>query len=1047
MSFDCERSLVVDRLWSAPKGYFLSELQERCGKHLLILTAGGSEEGDLFFDLSHFLGREPVSYSAWETLPGEGIAPSPDVVGERFATLKQIEETKEPIVVISSLQAALQKVLPKERFDALYLTLKRGEEHPFDQLITRLEEMGYDRRPICSDKGEFAVRGGLIDIFPVASPEPFRLEFFGDEVETIRQFDPVSQTSVRGLEEIHLTPSAEERLLDNEEQLQTLLDYLGKETTIVLNDPVALEDRWLQLQELGQPNKQFQTLDQFLKASKDLQMVTLFNQPLHEVTKYERGAFELFGKKFKADHFQFPVEKISSYLGVEEDLIFSLPEELEITFLTSSDRELQTIKKRLLERPPLKNCRFEKGYLSSGFVDLAKQQMIFPYSEITKHQKIRRQKQRGTYHLTPFTYEELTPGDMVVHLQNGIGRYLGMVRRKNHAGVETEFFEIEYADGGRLFVPLSQAYLVTKYIGAHEVAPKLHTIGSAKWKRTREKTERQIMGYAQELLELYARRKMEGGTAFPEDSDETKLFDEEFPYIETEDQLAALAAIKEDMCSKESMDRLICGDVGYGKTEVAMRAAFKAVMDGGKQVAILVPTTILAMQHYENFSDRMASFPVRVAHLSRFLKTKERKAVLEGIEKGSVDIVIGTHRLISSDIHFKNLGLVVIDEEQRFGVKAKEHLKKTKVGVDCLTLSATPIPRTLYMSMIGVRDVSTIYTPPQDRLPVKSIIAEPNDQLMQTALLREIGRGGQAYVIHNRIETIFDLAGRLRKLLPNARIAVGHGQMSSDEIDEVFHAFKQGRVDILVATTIVESGIDIPNANTILIDQADKFGIADLYQLRGRVGRWNKRAFCYFLVRSFHRLPEISRKRLEALAESSGYGGGMKVALRDLEIRGAGDILGVEQSGHVSSVGFQLYCSLLQRQIKALKGELPKNLTECRVELGVDARLPENYVNDVSLRMEFYRRFGEAMTIDELEQIFAELQDRFGAPPPPQALWLYHISRLRVRGSKAKCTLIKMERYSLLIERKRGDKKEQRKHLLGKLDDPKKMEEAIQALL
>lgn len=1039
-------SIVADRLWSAPKALILHQLMERSGKHLLILTPGGTEESDLYFDIAYFSKREPIPFTAWEALPGEGIAPSPDVVGERYLTLKKIEESKEPLFVISSLQAALQHVLPQERFNELYIEIKRGGSFAFETLIDKLLHMGYEKKPICSDKGEFAVRGGLIDIYPVSSPDPYRLEFFGDEVESIRQFDPVGQGSIRSVDRIQITPGVEEELMEAVEQQQTLLDYLGKETIVVFNDPVALEDRWVQLKALlTRPTRHFSSVDQFMERIRPLQKATLFNQPLYEVTHYENGAFELFGEKMRATHLVHTYEPIQSFIH-GDDLLDSIPEEMDVTFLTSTDKELESLQKLLIGKN-LPKAHFELGYLSSGLVDIKALTILFPYTELSKRLKIRRQKQRSTYHFTPYTYEELAVGDTVVHLQHGIGRYLGMQRRPNNLGIDTEFLEIEYAEGGRLFVPLSQSTLVTRYIGAHDEVPKLHQIGSAKWRRTKEKTERQIMGYAADLLEMYAKRAIVGGTSLPEDSDDMRAFEEEFPYIETEDQLIAISALKEDMQSLKAMDRLVCGDVGYGKTEVAMRAAFKAVVDGGKQVAMLVPTTILAMQHYENFVERMAKFPVRVAHLSRFLKTHERKEVIEGIEKGTVDIVIGTHRLISSDIHFKNLGLVIIDEEQRFGVKAKEHLKKAKVGVDCLTLSATPIPRTLYMSMIGVRDVSTIYTPPQDRLPIKSVIVEPNDQLLQTALLRELSRGGQAYVIHNRIETLFEVAGRIQKLVPNARVIAAHGQMSGDEIDELFHAFKQGRADILVATTIVESGIDIPNANTILIDQADKFGIADLYQLRGRVGRWNRRAFCYFLVKNFQRLPELSRRRLEALAEASGYGGGMKVALRDLELRGAGDILGVEQSGHVSSIGFQLYCSLLKRHIKALKGELPKNLTDCRVELNVDARLPNDYVNDVALRMEFYRRFGEALSLDELEAIFAELQDRFGAPPPLPVLWLYHVARLRIMGSEAKCTLIKLERFTLLLEKKRGDHKEQSQHIIGSFKEPKSLEEAIRKVL
>ncbi|MDP1880731.1 MAG: transcription-repair coupling factor, partial [Parachlamydiaceae bacterium] len=545
-----------------------------------------------------------------------------------------------------------------------------------------------------------------------------------------------------------------------------------------------------------------------------------------------------------------------------------------------------------------------------------------------------------------------------------------------------------------------------------------------------------------DLLKSYAQRELTPGFIYSSDSSDLKAFEEEFPYSETEDQLQAISSIKKDMISSRSMDRLICGDVGYGKTEVAMRAAFKAVVDGNKQVAVLVPTTVLAMQHYDNFLERMSHFPVTIKVLSRFQSAKEVKETLEGVRSGSVDILIGTHRIISDDVKFKDLGLVIIDEEQRFGVKAKEHLKKIKLGVDCLTLSATPIPRTLYMSLIGARDMSVINTPPQDRLPIKTMITEPTDEVIKTALLRELSRDGQVFVIHNRVESIYSVADRMKKLLPQARVLVAHGQMSSDEIDTTFHAFKKGDADILVATTIVENGIDIPNANTILVDKADHFGLATLYQVRGRVGRWNRRAYAYFLVQNISRLSEISRKRLLALSEASGYGGGMRVAMRDLELRGAGNLFGEEQSGHVSSIGFDLYCKLLNQTIRALKGEIPKFLTDSKIELPIDARIPEKYIDDVNIRMQIYQRLGEALTWEEVDEIWNELKDRFGKPLE-QVENLYHLTRIRIYASQKGVVLIKQDKMSLLIEKKKGKDQVIRKILAPKYKSPEEMEKRL----
>ena len=565
---------------------------------------------------------------------------------------------------------------------------------------------------------------------------------------------------------------------------------------------------------------------------------------------------------------------------------------------------------------------------------------------------------------------------------------------------------MEYAEGSKFYVPIASSYLVSRYIGAREEIPTLSQLGTQRWQRTYEQAQKAIIGYAEELLRFQAEREVHGGFVFPPDSEAMIAFENEFPFIETDDQLSAINATKQDMMSGKAMDRLICGDVGYGKTEVAMRAAFKAVADGKKQVAVLVPTTMLAMQHYETFCERMANFPINIGVVSRFLPAKTIRENLEKIQSGAIDILIGTHRLISKDVKFKDLGLIIIDEEQRFGVRAKEHLKKVKTGVDCLTLSATPIPRTLYMSMIGARDVSIINTPPQDRLPIKSHISEREHSLIQNALLRELSRDGQAYFIHNRVESIHQISEELQKLVPQARIVTGHGQMSADELEEVYHAFKKGEADILVATTIVENGVDIPNANTILIDRADTFGLGDLYQLRGRVGRWNRPAYAYFLVPQRRELRELSQKRLGVLLETGGYGGGMKIALRDLEIRGAGDILGVKQSGQIASIGFHLYCKLLKRTIEAIKKKSSPRFIETKMEFPFDARLPDDYISASSLRMEIYHRLGEATSLEEVDNILNELKDRFGEPPAP-VIWLIHMTRIRVRAAAQGFTLLK----------------------------------------
>lgn len=1056
-------SILIENTWNAPKALIAALAQYATQKHILILTGASQEETKLFHDFPFFTGQPAIEFPAWETLPSENIAPSPDVVGERYKVLEEITSSKQPRIILASLQACLQRLIPPQKFKHLYLNIKIKDTVPFDTFISKLNEMGYQRAAVASDKGEFAVRGGIIDVFPVSSPDPFRIEFWGDDIESIRIYDPIGQKSVKATESLEITPAKELEFLGKENELSTILDYLGPNTIVLFDDLLALEDRYASLTNIcGSATRIFGSIYELIDSIGDLQKIFLSQAPIEELSEVRlldksRGSyysaeapllnlsFYLFDREFKARRWQHAFIPISHYLIPEraeteelsgQEILSALTKlahtETNLHFLCSTDLEENNLKKRIEDEDiklPSKTS-FDAGYLSSGFVLGDTKLMILPITEITHRYKIRRQKQRSTYHTSPAESYNLTPGDLVVHLNNGIGRFVGLERRPNNQGTLSEFFVIDYAENAKLFVPLNQAYLISKYIGSHEEIPKLHSLGSARWKKIKESTERAIMSYAADLLELYAKRTIKEGYTYPEDSQDMIAFENDFPFVETEDQLSAIAEIKEDMRNNKCMDRLICGDVGYGKTEVAMRAAFKAVIDGRKQVAVLVPTTVLAMQHYENFLDRMSNFPINIGVLSRFRTAKQMKETLEGLEKGSIDIVIGTHRLLSDDILFKDLGLIIIDEEQRFGVKAKEHLKKLKISVECLTLSATPIPRTLYMSLIGARDVSVINTPPQDRLPITTAITEPSDETLKNALLRELSRDGQAYVIHNRVETIYALGDRIKKLLPQARIVIGHGQMGNDEIDAVFHAFKSGQADILIATTIVENGIDIPNANTILIDRADMFGMADLYQLRGRVGRWNRRAYAYFMVPKMRSLPEISRKRLQALIESQGYGGGMKIAMRDLEIRGAGNILGLEQSGHVEAIGFHLYCKLLKRTILTLQGKMPSVISDCKIDFPlIDAKLPEDYVNEVSLRMEIYQRLGEAISFEDVDMIWEEIKDRFGSPPPA-AIWLYHMTRIRVFASLRGFTLLKMEKLTLILEQHKGKQSTTKRMLL-----------------
>lgn len=1041
-----EKSLLMEGLWDAPKAALLLLATQAKSTPILVITGGGPENL-LLDDLPYFGIGNALEFPAWETLPGEEILPSLDIIGRRYEILHSLLTSKKPPLVVSTIQGCLQKVPSPALVRSFCLEWKKGENVIFKDLPDTLEILGYRRHPVVSDKGQYALRGGILDLFPLSATEPVRIEFFGDEIDEIRTFDPIGQTSIGKIEQVFICPAMEKEFLAQESA--TLMDFLGPQAHLVFDDLLALEDRYVDLKGMpGANTPYFLTWEAFFKhctpnpriywtkeRAEELSDVRIIEkvgrsfytgkEPLQSLT------FKIFDQEVTTSRWNHPFSEISDFFSPMENRAAANTEEilhalsrfaqspLDLHLITSTESEEKTLKAKLDTLPLPKKTTFEHGYLSSGFVITDSQCALLPMTELTKRLQRRRQKWRSTYHTPPSEFHELTFGDIVVHFNHGIGKYLGVEKRPNNLGVETEFLVLEFAEKSKLYVPISQTHLVSRYIGLQDQTPTFNVLGSQKWHHTKTKAVAAIMGYAQDLLKRAAAREIQGGFVFPPDSEEMITFEQEFPFVPTEDQLRAIADIKGEMTSPKGMDRLICGDVGYGKTEVAMRAAFKAVVDGKKQVAVLVPTTVLALQHYESFKERMANFPINIGIVSRFHTAKENKQTLALTQTGGIDILIGTHRLISKDVAFKDLGLIIVDEEQRFGVRAKEHLKAMKAGVECLTLSATPIPRTLYMSIIGAKEVSLINTPPQDRLPIKTIIAEREPTLIQNALLRELSRDGQAIFIHNRVESIHKIQEELQKLVPQAKIVVGHGQMSADELDTAFHAFKSGAADILVATTIVENGLDIPNANTILVDRADTFGIADLYQMRGRVGRWNRPAYAYFLVPEKRELPELSRKRLNALMEGSGFGGGMKVAMRDLEIRGAGDILGTEQSGQIPTIGFHLYCKLLKKTVDALRKKMAPNFFETKMEFNIDARIPEDYIGEYSLRAEIYHRLGDTHAPEEVDALIAELKDRFGPLPLP-VQWLQALRRICIYASAHQITLLKFETLTYTIEKQRG---------------------------
>ena len=1053
-------SLLFEGMSPAKKAKLLFDLARAEQKKILFLTPEGLEESRLFHDLAFFFSKERViALPSSDRLQAEAL--SYDSLAQRKeATLDLIKEQKGPCVLLASLSASLEKVPDPNKNDAY--TLKKNDHCSKEDLEELLKLMQFKKAHLVEERGQYATRGLVVDFFPLESSHPVRVELFDDVVESLRSFDPTAQRSCASLNEIVFSPCS---LI--EESVTSLFKLLPQDLTYVVLDEIeALEDRYTTLlAPYKLPTPTSLSMTEWLTSIAQYQKLFFSSKTIEQLssvqqTKKERSflkqelSFSLFDRSWAALRASHPYHSLRDWYETES-LLPSLPtrdqfvdcfiehqERLAHTVVYSREQDLAWFQARIKEKGALLSSatQLQPGSLSESIIDITVQKPLLALNEVLDRAVLPLQNLRHTETYAGPAQEafELEKGDLVVHYQHGIGRYVGIEKKPNIHGIEQEFFVLLYESGSKLYVPFSQAHLLTKYIGGKEELPKLHQLGSTKWKKLREATEQTIIGYAADLIKAYAARQVRGGFSYPQDGELMQRFEVDFPYTETPDQMAAILAVKKDMCSGKAMDRLICGDVGYGKTEVAMRGASKAVLDGKKQVALLAPTTVLALQHYDTFKERMEAYGIRIGHLSRFATPKQNKETLEKVAFGEIDILIGTHKILGKHVSFYNLGLVIVDEEQRFGVKAKEHLKLLKEGVDCLTLTATPIPRTLYLSLAGARDLSTINTPPFDRLPIKTTVGELDDTLLQQALLRELTRGGQVFYIHNRIETIHEAASHIRSLVPTARLLVGHGQMEADELDAVFHAFREGQADILLSTSIIENGIDIPNANTIIIDRADRFGIAELYQLRGRVGRWNRRAFAYFLLPK-RLLTETAKKRIDAVAQSSGYGGGFRVAMRDLEIRGAGDLLGTDQSGQVSSIGFHLYCKLLKRAVDQLQGKTVITI-DTKVEVPFIARIDDHYVDDTTLRMQYYHRLGEAQSLFDVDAVKDELIDRFGKMPEA-CQWLISIARARVYAGLKGITLMKLENYSLHIEAKRGTSSQTKTVVVSKVRSPKEFEE------
>ncbi len=1019
-----------------------------------------------------------------------------EVVVGRLQTLAALLEPGDrPPIVVTSVRALMQVTLPPRQFRLGTRTLRQGQLTSMEKLVAAWLGLGYRPATVVEVPGQFSRRGGILDVYPPTDEGPVRIEFFGDEVESLRRFDPATQRSRERLERITIPPASEalprlgpaiapkltpwdlsrlpkdeaEPLRRDRQRLAEgsffpelpfylpylyaptpswLLDYLPPEGLIVVEEPEALRDAWADLEQQAHRLREEATRQGRLPPGYpppylpwERWQEALTRRPwlnLGYGEEEETHPHPLSNAFIPGPRFGGQIKPLLGHLrsaqAVGEPVILisrQAPRLAELwTQETGQDAPLQDalpIADGLL--PPL---TFVQGVLEEGWSLRTERRggapartiHLFTDAELFGWRRPaprRRPRPRPIAPESPFT--DLEPGDYVVHIEHGIGIFRGLTTLHSN-GSEREYLVIQYAGEDRLYVPIHQADRVSRYIGTEDRPPRLHRLGTAEWDRVKRQAKQAVEQVARELLELYAARELVPGHAFSPDTDWQHELEAAFPYIETEDQIQAIEAVKRDMERPRPMDRLICGDAGYGKTEVALRAAFKAVMDG-KQVAFLVPTTVLAQQHYNTFRERLAPFPVEVEMLSRFRSPREQREILERLEAGQVDIVIGTHRLLSPDVRFKDLGLLIIDEEQRFGVTHKERLKRMRTQVDVLTMTATPIPRTLYMALTGVREISTIETPPEERLPVTIHVGEYDPNVVRHAILRELERGGQVFYVHNRVQTIATVKRRLERLVPEARIAIAHGQMREADLERVMLRFVDGEVDLLLTTTIIESGLDIPNANTIIVEDADRFGLAQLYQLRGRVGRGAMRAYAYFFYRR-GRMTEEARQRLETIRETGGrLGAGFNIAMRDLEIRGAGELLGVRQHGHIAAVGFDLYTRLLAQAVQELKARRGETLRErergmptlpplVTIDLPLPAYIPEAYVSDQTLRLRLYRRLAQVARLEEVEAMAEELADRFGPRPQEVENLLFQL-RIKVLAGRAGVRAIRLEAGKLAV--------------------------------
>jgi transcription-repair coupling factor (superfamily II helicase) len=1047
----------VSGLIPTAKALLLVLLQKAAGRPLIVVVPDNRAAEDLVPVLEAFAeltgAAEPDSVVALpnhDVLPFQNLSPHPEIQEERAVALWKIA-TGAASLVVSPITATALRLRSADYYAELARTVRRGEELDVDSMLSHLNTVGYHATDVVEMPGEYALRGGILDVYSPEDERPVRIEFFGDEVESIRKFDPATQRSSNPVDEALLlplteTPVSEEllgavharlsgkRMTGPEEIIEptlrsggvtvfpgwefytpvagadhTVFDLLPR--ALVLTDELEIlrsefDHAWSHIEEAHESSgvgHLVQPTDLYLSPENWWEKLPSLPGADVEHLEIARGADYAAAITFRSQptprfHGSVPamLEEVRRQIADSKRVLIAVPNTGEVERLADIFSEY-AVSFRLGSRTrsgesyadetsyfsgEVLTATLAKAYVPDGVMlpeanlAILGARDLFDESDSVVSRP-QRHKSKTSAFLSDF--RDLQVGDYVVHVEHGIGQYQGL-KEINQGDGDAEFMLLEYAEGARLYVPLTRLDLVQKYRSSEGAKPTLNHLGTAAWGKTKARVRKAMKDMADELLKLYAERKTTEGHAFSPDNEWMREFEDTFAFSETEDQELAITDVKRDMESSQPMDRLLCGDVGYGKTEIAMRAAFKAISDN-KQVAVLAPTTVLAFQHYETFKQRFAAFPVTIEMISRFRSPKQQKEILEKVEAGKVDVLIGTHRLLSKDVKFTDLGLLVVDEEQRFGVRHKERLKQMRKQVDVLTMSATPIPRTLHMSMVGLRDMSVIETPPKDRIAIQTVIASWDQKLIQSAIEQELERGGQVYFVHNRVESIWEIAAKLQALVPRARVIVGHGQTSEGELEKVMLKFMHHEADILVATTIIENGLDIPLCNTILINRADRLGLSELYQLRGRVGRSNRRAYAYLLLPAEIELTPIARRRLAALKEFSDLGAGFKIAALDLELRGAGNLLGGQQSGHIEAVGFELYTQMLDRAVREMKGEAAAEEAETQLNLGLNIRIPVEYIPEENQRLRMYKRVAGTETESQLSDVRGELQDRYGQPP------------------------------------------------------------------